>query len=362
MREDKSDAGPHGVYADWLQAQGSPVGEWVALAAALEAGEDARTQGRLAALATELALPTDKFATWGTQHGFWKWLRVENDEDWMTPDFDAAELAQKLFATPLCAALDELRLGILRWDHNSEDVPAVLGVAAQYAWATALRRLHLGDVDDNIDMAHHVIGDVGEAISKFPALRWLKLHSGSQEWRGVGETFGLSGLALPALETLVIETCAMTKQRLADVFAAKLPALTTLELWFGSTDYDSDVVERDLAPLLDGTVFPAITHLGLRNQAFGADLIDRLAKSPLAPRLVTLDLSMSTLDDDAIDNLATIADRFPALRTLDVDDNFVTAAALRGLEEAFAHANVIGERQDKLQDAEDGERFVSVHE
>ena len=41
---------------------------------------------------------------------------------------------------------------------------------------------------------------------------------------------------LPKLETLILETCAMSSARLGSLLASRLPALETLEIWFGSPD------------------------------------------------------------------------------------------------------------------------------
>jgi hypothetical protein len=361
IREDRS-AGACGVYADWLQAQESPIGEWIALAAALEQKRDPRKAKRHEELTAELVLPTAKFATWGTKHGFFEWLRLENSEDWMDSAFAAVDFAAKLFATPLCAALDELRIGILRWDHNSQDVPAVLKAAGKHAWSKSLSRLSLGDVSRDIDMAHHVIGEVGAVITKsFPALRSLKLHSGAQDWRDEGETFSVDGLALPELETLVIETCAMTKHRLLGVMNAKLPKLTTLELWFGGVERDADANAKGLARLLSGKAFPAVTKLALKNHELAADLIPMLATSPLAAQLETLDLSMSTLDATTAPLLAEIADRFPKLKTLDVSDNFLVEEDIGRIVGAFKQADVVSGTQGKLEYAEE-DRYASVLE
>ena len=357
------DAGACGVYADWLQSQGSVMGEWIALAAALEGQSDQRKQARLAELTGMLRLPSEEFATWETKHGFFQWLRLENSNDWMTEAFDAEVFVRKLFATPLCASLAELRIGILRWDQNSQDVPRVLEVAGDFAWSKTLTALHLGDVSSNIDMLHHVIGDVGAIITKtFPALRSLTLHSGAQAWRNVGETFGVAGLALPELATLVVETCAMTRERLRELLAAKLPALTRLELWFGGMDRDATATVDDLAPLFDEDPFPGVTRLGLCNQEFGGELLELLAEAKLAERIVTLDLSRSTLDATTAPQLAAMAKLFPALRVLDVSDNFLSADDLATITSAFANVEVITGEQDKLSFAEDNNRFASVCE
>ncbi len=354
---------PHAasVYADWLQTRGTKLGEWIALAAALEQRKDAKKQKRLDELATAIGLPPPALATWETRHGFWKTLRLHNEVDWMSPHFDATAFASRVFAAPPCAALEELRIGILRWDFNNRDVPGVVGLAGAQPWGPTLRRLFLGDCGRNIDMAHHMVGDVGKAISELPGLRWLKVHSGA--WGSSLDSFGLNGLSLPRLETLIVETCAMTKLRLASLLAAQLPALTTFELWFGSPDYDSDAEARHLAKLLDGKVLATVVHLGLKNHEFGSELIDRLASSAIARRLVTLDLSMSTLDDADAERLAASADRFSALRTLDVDDNYLTADGLARLRAAF-RAEVVSRGQPKLRYVEDDEdrRYASVHE
>ncbi len=353
------DDGTVGVYADWLQSQNSATGELIVLVQALARKQDAKKLKRLDQLIAKLGLPDPDFATWSWQPGgLWGSLHLQNSRDWMDDKFDAVGLAAKLFATPLCAALSELRTGILRWDHNADDVPAVLAEAAKHAWAASLERLHLGDIPDDIDMAHHVIGDVGKLISKaFPALDSLKLHSGSDG----SETFGISKLDLPELATLVIETCAMTKQRLKHLFAAKLPALTRLELWFGS-DQHSDATVRDLAKLIDGSVLLGVCHLGLCNHEFAAELVDRITSAPIAARLETLDLSMSTLSDDDATRLVAAAARFPKLRTLDVDDCYLTPAGVRALRTAFPRAAVISDDQRHFDPADPDDRYASVTE
>lgn len=350
LEKSARDAGGLGVYTDWLQAQGAPIGEYIALVAALEVEKDPSKQARLAELAKEIALPTREFATWDTAHGYFTTLRFENQKDWMSSEFDAGALAKRVFATPLCAVLDELRIGVLRWDYNAADVPAVIDAAAGFPWAKSLSRLHLGDVLD-IDMDHHVIGAVGVPITRaFPNLRWLKVHSGAQ---GDEDNFSLAGLALPKLETLIVETCSMTSERLAAILAADLPALTHLELWFGGTDRDAGATLDDLAPLLDGKVFPKVTHLGLENLDFSSALAQRLATSAIRGRLVSLDLGMGTLGDDDVPALKVLGE---TIASIGVDDSFLSEEALAELGPRFTWT-----QQDKRDYMDDG-RYASVVE
>jgi hypothetical protein len=342
--------GTLGVYTDWLLSQGAPIGEYIALAAALEQQDDAQKRARFDELAKAIALPTREFATWGTKHGYFTWLRFENVKDWMSSKFDAGALAKRVFATPLCAVLDELRLGVLRWEFNNVDVPAVIGAAAEFPWARSLSRLHLGDVEE-IDMDHHIIGAVGEPIARaFPNLTWLKVHSGAQ---GDDHNFSLAGLALPKLETLVVETCSMTSQRLADLLAADLPALTHLELWFGGTDRDAGATLDDLAPLLDGKVFPKLTHLGLKNLDFSSALAQRLTTSAIRARLVELDLGMGTLGDDDVPTLKVLGE---TIASIGIDDSYFSEEALVELGPKFTWT-----QHDRREYQDDG-RYASVVE
>jgi uncharacterized protein (TIGR02996 family) len=330
IRTTPDDAAPYLVYADWLQTHGDPLGELIVLQ---HAGRD---PDRVAALTAQLAPPAAAQAEW--RWGMWRTLRLANhDGDWMDEAFDALAIARDVFARPTCSALHELRVGVLRWDFDHVDIPAVIGEAANHPWAATLAALHLGALDDvDVDMAHYVIGDVGAPITAaFPALERLVLHSGAQAWRGEGETFGLGGLALPRLRELVVETCALSKQRLAHVLGAELPALERLELWFGSTNEGADAELDDLRSLLGGDVHSRVRHLGLRNAELANAIAAALPGAPIAARLETLDLSMGTMTDDGARALAAGAPQFPRLTALVVDDNFLEADGIAALRDAF---------------------------
>jgi hypothetical protein len=315
-----------------------------------------------------LGLPSEDAATFGWRYGMWQWLRIETewqDEYGEEGKLEPLELARRLFAMPTCAALEELRIGMLQWDDNDELVPEVLAEAGKHAWASGLHRLHLGDLSGDVDMAHHRVGTVGKLISKaFPALRWLKIHSGTG-WGDTAETgLGVQGLDLPELTELTIETCSLSSKRLKHLLAAKLPKVEKLELWFGSENYGADCKVRDLEPLLAGKAFPKVRHLGLRNAEATNDIAAALPGSAIARRLATLDLSMGTLTGAGARALADGAARFAALEKLDVDDNFLDPAALRTLATAFGKKRVHSTTQKQPDGSIDGEThyYVSVSE
>src|SRR5256885_413164 len=88
------------VYADWLQANGSPLGELIVMQTPpLTAAKKRRAD----AIIAKLGMPAPDHATVTWVRGFWQSLRIENSRDWMDGDFDALHLARGLFASPMCA-------------------------------------------------------------------------------------------------------------------------------------------------------------------------------------------------------------------------------------------------------------------
>lgn len=349
------------VYADWLQTAGNPIGELIAVQRKLEGGRDHQLLKAQNDLIKSLGLPPKDHATYGFRWGLFDWVRIENSR-WTDDSFEATSIARQLFDTPLAAGLRELRTGVLRWSHNHVDVPAVLDEAARHPFARGVERLHLGDVGDSVDMAHHAIGDVGRRVSAaFPNLRELTLHSGEQPYNGPN-TFEIDGLDLPALETLTIETCSLSKKRLRALFEANLPKVEWLSLWFGSIDYGADTTVDDLLPLLDGQVFSNVTELGLRNAEFTNDIAAALPASDVAKRVMGLDLSMGTLDDAGAALLADGAKAFEMLVRLDVRDNFLTAEGIRRLRTAFGEGALLADDQKEIDPTDPDLRYASVWE
>ena len=152
-------------------------------------------------------------------------------------------------------------------------------------------------------------------------------------------------------------------RRLAAALAAKLPELAKLELWFGSTNYGGDCTVKDLAPLLAGKLFPKVVRLGLRNAEFTDDIAAAVIASPIAKRLVALDLSMGTMTDVGAQTLAARSAGFLALEELNVDDNFLSPDGVRTLRKAFGK-RLVSDAQKAPDDSIAGELhyYVSVGE
>jgi hypothetical protein len=326
-------------------------------AGALEANPaDAPLRAREHTLLEALGLPSTKFNGLTWKRGRLEAVHVFNDDDWMNEAFEVAPIIERVFSLPMADGLRELRTGVVRWDHNAVDIPALLKGASTRPFAQRLERLFLGDISSDIDMDHHVIGDVRALSGFFPNLRWLKLHSGAATWSGPSN-FEFGPLTLPKIETLIIETCAMSRARVGQVLGSALPSLVALELWFGSDNYGADATVADLRPLLDGQLLPTVRHLGLRNAEFTDELARALVGSKVAARVRSLDLSMGTMGAEGAEALATGAIAFPALERLDVSDNYLDEEDVLSLKRAFPNVAISGDTTK-----EGDERYVSVHE
>lgn len=349
LRAAPDDVAAAQVYADWLIEHGDPRGE---LASAQIRGDASAAGALLAQHGGWLAGVSPQVATIDWRPGRFRKLRLMNLGDWMSSQFDTALVAQRLLTQPAANCLEELAVGVLRWEYMAQDVTTLLDAAAATPLASGLRRLTLGDCHDiDIDIAHHELGDLPD-LSRFPALEALSV------W---GFAIGLAPLRLPKLRSLSIETCGLSTAALEAVLSSELPSLTELTLWFGSEDYGSECGVADLAPLLDGSALPSVRELGLCNAEFTDALVTTLVASPILARLRGLDLSLGTLTNAGADVLIAAADRWKHLEYLDVNDNFLTEDRLAALR-AVGPEIRSDEQKDVEGDGEDMYLYVSVAE
>lgn len=95
----------------------------------------------------------------------------------------------------------------------------------------------------------------------------------------------------------------------------------------GLDDTGADSLVRALERL------PALERLGLRENQVGERTLARVGQSPLAGRLVSLDLAFNALDDRAASALGSGA-TWPALRDLELEGNAIGLAAVATLRAA----------------------------
>lgn len=360
------DPGGYLVYADWLTSCGDPRGELVTIQHALsttEASDRKSAPGRaLAKREAELLRQNERFVPGVSAemvHLTWRWgfvdsVRLSNEDDWMDDSVDVRGIVERVLAAPAVAALRELRIGVMRWEHVSEDVPAILEIVGRSDVAKQIRRMWIGpERGDEVDTGMYDPGELDGISRHFSGLESLTVH---------GHGFTLGAMNLPELRELSIESCGLSRENLRSVIEGRWPGLERLSIWFGSANYGAQCGVRDLEALLDGEAFPNLSHLGLMNAEMADDLCEALPSSKILKRLASLDLSMGTMSERGARAIVDAKSAFSHLATLNVDENFLATkdlTALRRLGPA-----IVSKRQKEDDVSIPGEihRYVSIAE
>ncbi|WP_031088925.1 STM4015 family protein [Streptomyces sp. NRRL WC-3549] len=181
---------------------------------------------------------------------------------------------------------------------------------------TSLEAVFVGDLEmEEAEISWIEQSDVTALLAAFPGLTELGVRGGT-------------GLAFPpvshaSLRALTIESGGLPAEVVRGVVDSELPALERLELWLGVSAYGGSTSPADLAPLLSGTRFPRLHHLGLCNSELQNEIAAAIASAPVVARLRTLDLSSGTLGDEGA---AALLEGQPLthLGALDLHHHFLT--------------------------------------
>ena len=350
------------VYGDWLSERGDPRGELVAVQTKLR-----ETPGDAALLAKEKKLlddnkkawlgdladlgPNDVAFTW--LHGFLASVRIGPPlDEYETSEIDFPETYATFMALPGTGFVREIVVGSKSNDDSPTTWSDVLEAMGEHGLPRALRRLEFNR-GGYWDISWTELGDLSVLYPQLQSLRELAIEMGSMD-------FGAS-MALPALRSLSIVTCGLTKKNVASIASARWPSLQRLSLYVGETgnDYGCDVALDDLAPLLDARTLPKVRHLGVANASFADDVPAALARSTVLPQLETLDLSHGSFGDDGAEALLASAAAFRHLKRIDLTRSYVSDDAAARLRELGPEI-VLEDQQDPGEDGED--RYVSVSE
>lgn len=317
--EDPLDPAGWLVYGDWLQAEGDPRGELVAVQA-----RHARDPGNPELLEAQRAL----FRRHGQAllEGLHPWLRPSGSRhpllrlSWEFGFLWTATLAAGYTTDAYVAGLRDL-LGhpSARFLHalslpapEEDDWRPILETFAE-GGERPLRMLFLGR-----DSTFGWKGDLGTIWPVLPHLRCLELIGGNMV---IGD---LARPSLPSLRELVITTSALSHETMRAIGARPWPELEKLEIWFGERRCTSTLA--DLKPLLDGDHFPRLRHLALRNCGFVDRLCSALAEAKITRQLSVLDLSLGALTDRGVDALLAARRSFEHLAVLDLHHNYLDEA------------------------------------
>jgi predicted DNA-binding WGR domain protein len=265
-------------------------------------------------------------------------------------DEDFGERLDALLADPRIGELRGLVVG--QWfSEVCEEGPSVLveKLVANAPKLKSLKGLFVGDIvqeECEISWLHQV--DYGPLLRALPGLEELVVRG--------GEGLRFSNLRHPNLKSLTIQTGGLPAECVRDVAGADLPELRVLTMWLGTDDYGGDSSVDDLAPILSGTSFPKLEHLGLQDSDYEDDIAVAAARAPIVSRLQGLDLSMGNLTDTGGQALLDSA-YVRKLKHLNLRHHYLSpemAKRLRGLGIEVNTADA--------QEPDDDYRFVEVAE
>lgn len=327
------DLDTHLVYADWLQSQGSPRGELIRLDHAIETAEDAEDVDRLEQARWELMQRHAELAPprlsemvlreipegqpsrsypgdWELCQLVWRWGFANRVQiAGRGAPHSATTLIEEILTHPSGRFLQELAIGEIG---PTTGFPLAVDALSLFG-SRSVRKLHVANARP-MDLARLPLENVSGLFAAFPKLRSLTLQ---------GSRMQLGEVAHPEIRELRLISCALTRNNIASVTAAKLPKLDTLSLYIGNSDYGCDVLLDDLEPILSGSVFPGLRHLGLMNTELSDQIVAALVRAPVLETLETLDLSLGTLSGDGAQLLLQHAERFEHLAAVNLEKNSI---------------------------------------
>ena len=353
------------VYGDWLQSNGDVRGELMAL----QAKGNTKAANKLIAQHRETLfgeLAEKIFDEEGGEAdeaelkelewhlGFLVGARLCTSYD---AGSDLGEMTATLLKLPVARFMRKLVWGLPSFDGDASGQGLIDAVIASPHPET-LESLFITDFEypDENEMSWSAVGDLSALWAKTPNLKTLHLRGGN------GCTLGK--IEAPKLTHFTHETGGMGSEELDAIAAARWPNLESLEIWFGSDGYGGTCTVDNLRPIFAGEGLSKLKILRLKNGEFANDLIEPLAKSKILKQLETVDLSMGTLFGPGIEALVKYADAFRHLKSLDLEDNFLTEEDKERLKHAKLD-NVTGlESQREADDWGDDEehRYASVGE
>jgi uncharacterized protein (TIGR02996 family) len=326
IAQDPEHAAHYGVYGDWLESQGDPRGQLIALALAADAQPSPRLAAAIGKLRKEhadsLLGPLAKYATrdgedkaFAWRYGFIRRADLQADRHGA---LDGA--LEQVLCHPSARFLVELALG------RDPKLQPAIDVLIRLA-PRSLRALRLWSVADL---------DLGRLWAAVPELRRLSL---------AGERLELGDLELAMLER--VELCDAEMPRASvRVLARRLGRVQQLKLDFGRGTLTGAASIDDVLALLARGDLAQLAQLSLVNVRYASEVVRELVASPLAAQLKYLDLSNNQMLDPHAVELASFAARFPQLATLDVSFNRLSPAgieALRGVAPTVRAGNQRGE-------------------
>ena len=242
------------------------------------------------------------------------------------------------------------------WDtlfEGESSAQVVEAIAAAYERLPNLRAIFLGDIiSEENEISWITQSDVSPLFEAYPQLEHFCVRG--------GQDLSLGTLHHDRLKTLVVQTGGLSSAVAGEVASANLPALEHLELWFGVEEYGGNATIEDIAPILDGTRFPRLVYLGLRDSEIADAIAVAVTQAPVLERIRVLDLSLGTLSDTGAATLLA-GPSIARLEKLDIHHHYCS-------QEMVARLQALGIDLDASDPQEEEEyngerwRYVAVSE
>ena len=214
----------------------------------------------------------------------------------------------------------------------------------------AVRTFYAGD-DDQVSWTY--VPDVTTLWAAAPQLEEVTLE---------GSRIGIGNPSHPRLKRLELESGGLPRQPVHALASADLPALESLEIWFGDSEYGAQCDIGDVRPLLQ-RAFPALKRVGLVNCAFGDEVARAVLEATWLPQIEELALFGSILTDEGARALRDAADGLAHLKQLDVSEGFLTDSGVAALQATFGDRVKADFQNDAFEDGDDeGFYYVALGE
>ena len=372
VQNDPSDTSAWSVYADFLQGEGDPRGELLALGLQLAEKKSKKLQSRVDELIAEHREKWltkelhEALADWNTDE--WPEDEVQLQLQWHYETFIRAVKVRSgwegeptdktwraLVKLPIMDVAEEIRVGLPPAEDAEAEFPSSILALAKGGKRPSVRTLIVGDYEfpDETEITWTNIGNAGSLLPVFPNLTRFEVQGGSIE---------IAKLEHKKLEHVEIRTAGLPKKTVKAVGSAVLPECTHLEVWLGNDERGFDGNVGQLKNLLQGKGVPKLKYLGLKNSEITDDLAKALAKAPILDQLEVLDLSLGTLTDAGARALLNAKTSLKKLKKLDLDENFLSDEMCEELTAALG--NVVYLPNQEEPDEDDGEiyTYISVSE
>lgn len=357
--DEPDEIAPYLVYADWLEDQGDPLGEFIRVQWELE-DEGVTAANRKSLAAREKALLKKHEATWlgdlsddlvgqkgpadllwGSKK-FYQWEMGRGFLDSLHIEYLLPAFAQTFKKSPLASTLRKLTIRHPSNSYDLEDIEEYADREWDEEDAPSLKMLN-GTKFDNLryfeiseddgQNCHCDTPTVQNMIKLMPRLESLQVDAHSIN---VGAVFRLK---LPQLRSLTLQHTADRYPLEVLARNKSLENLESLYLWPHAMDFDAEGAYIDFEgfkALCHSTNLPALKDVSLYLTDIGNEGLAELVKSPLYQRLTSLNLVYGIITEEGV---ATLCEAGPAnLQQLNLSGNYISKDGLKQLKDAIPFA------------------------